>query len=149
MIRRYVFDTVSFINYYSDFFQEEDRLSPRIRREIDRCLSEDYVNHKIIIPSVVFVEIFQKQLNTSDREIAPRFKYEVFIPLADNDDVEIKGIEKEVLKVYSRIDNSVVKLETHDKIILASAAQVDGILISNDSKIKEYVESTNLVELVF
>jgi len=149
MTHLYVFDSVSFINYYNTFFNEQDRLSKRIRQEIDHCLSPDYITHKIILPSIVLVELFQKQLNTKDDEIASQFKYEILSPLLDNEDVEIKGIELDVLKIYSQIDNNIIKLENHDKIILSSAIHVDGVLITNDAKIQTYVEATNVVQLAF
>lgn len=147
MIQHFVFDTVSFINYHCDFFNEKSRLSSGTIENLRRCFSADFVNYKLIVPSIIFVEIFDKQLKTDER--AARFKSEILSKYLDCEDVEIKNIDKEVLHLYANIDNNIIKLETHDKIILSSAIQMNGKLITNDAKIKEYVEKTNVVELTF
>jgi len=147
MTHLFVFDTVGFINYHYDFFGEKSRLSSQIIKDIEKCLSPDFIDYKLIIPSIVFVEIFDKQLNSDEK--AFMFKYEILSRYLNSDDVEIKGLDKEVLQIYHNIHNNVIQLETHDKIILSSAIQMQGKLITNDGKIKTYIDATNAVELVF
>jgi predicted nucleic acid-binding protein len=147
MIHYYVFDTVGFINYHCDFFNEPSRLSRKVISDVEKCLSSDFFEYKLIIPSIVFVEIFEKKLRND--ELAAKFKSEILTMYLDADDVEIKGLEKEVIEVYNNIDNNIIKLETHDKIIIASAIQMKGKLISNDGKLTTYANATQSVELVF
>jgi len=147
MIHHFVFDTVGFINYHYEFFNETNRLSQRVTTDIKKCLSPDYIDYKLIIPSIVFIEVFDTQL-TND-EIAVRFKSEIFSMYLDCDDVEIKGLEKEVIEIYNSIDDNIIKLETHDKIILSSAIQMNGKLITNDGKITTYNNAVQVIELVF
>lgn len=147
MIHHFVFDTVGFINFHHDFFNEKLHLSQRLIEDVNKCLSPDYIDYKLIIPSIVFVEIFDKQLRTDEK--ASQFKYEILSKYLSCDDVEIKGIDKEVLEIYYSINNNVIQLETHDKIVLSSAIQMQGKLITNDGKITTYVEATQAVEIVF
>ncbi|MDB5132390.1 MAG: hypothetical protein JWR02_2139 [Mucilaginibacter sp.] len=147
MTHHFVFDTVGFINFHFEFFNEKSKLSKRVIADIEKCLSSDYINYKLIIPSIVIVEIFEKQLNSEEK--ASRFKYEIMSQYFDSEDVEIKGLEKEVLEIYKNINDEIIQLETHDKIILASAIQMEGKLITNDTKIATYVNATEVVELVF
>ena len=124
-----------------------ERLSKKVISDIEKCLSPDYVDYKLIIPSIVLVEVFEKQLRSDEK--AFNFKYNILSRYLDCDDVEIKGLEKEVIEIYNSIDNDIIKLETHDKIILSSAIQMNGKLITNDGKITTYVDATHSVELVF
>jgi hypothetical protein len=147
MTHLFVFDTVSFINYHCDFFNEKPRLSKSVVDDINKCLSADFLEYKLIIPSIVFVEIFDKQLKTDEK--ASRFKSEILSVFLGSDDVEIKGLDAEILEIFCNIDNDIIKLETHDKLILSSAIQMKAKLITNDEKIRTYVESTGGVEIVF
>lgn len=147
MTHLFVFDTVSFINYHFDFFNEKLKLSKNVVDDIKKCLSPDYLDYKLIIPSIVFVEVFDKQLKTD--EIASRFHSEILSVFRDSDDVEIKGLDAEILEIFYNIDNDIIKLETHDKLILSSAIQMKAKLITNDEKIKAYIDSTGEVEIVF
>jgi hypothetical protein len=147
MVHHFVFDTVGFINYHNDFFNEKSSLSARVINDIQKCMSPDFINYKLIIPSIVFVEIFDKQLDSDEK--AAKFKYEILSQYLNCEDVEIKALDQEVLEIYYSINDNIIQLETHDKIILSSSIQMQGKLITNDSKIKTYVEATNAVELVF
>ncbi|MCZ4221938.1 PIN domain-containing protein [Pedobacter rhodius] len=147
MTHLFVFDTVSFINYHFDFFDEKLKLSKNVVDDIKRCLSPDFLDYKLIIPSIVFVEIFDKQLKTDEK--ASKFKSEILSVFLDSDDVEIKGLDAEILEIFYNIDNDIIKLETHDKLILSSAIQMKAKLITNDEKIKTYIDTTGEVEIVF
>jgi len=143
----FVIDTVSFINYFNDFFEEKRMLSKKASEIIDRCLNPDFENYKLIVPSIVLVEIFEKQLRTDEK--AEQFKFTILKPLLDNLDVEIKGFEREVLQVFCGIDDSIVKLENHDKIILSSALQMQAPIITKDGEIQKYLNKSQEIEHFF
>ena len=143
----YVIDTVTFINYFNLFFIEERILSKRASDIIDKCLSSDYPNFKIIIPSIVLIEVFEKQLKTDER--SEEFRFTILKPLLDNLDVEIKGLEKEVLEIFIDIDDSIIRLENHDKLILSSAIQMDAPIITKDGKIQSYLNKSKVIEHFF
>lgn len=143
----YVIDTVTFINYFNKFFQETRILSKKASDIIDKCLSSEHSQFKIIIPSIVLIEVFEKQLKTDER--SEEFKYTILKPLFDNPDVEIKPLEQEVLQTFVKIDSSIVRLENHDKIILSSAIQMQVPIITNDSKIQSYLKRHKVIEHFF
>lgn len=131
-MNRYVLDTVGFINFFNVFFGEKDILSKSTRKTIERCFSLSYNNYKLIIPSVVFIEIHKKFLKTE--EDCLKFYYEIYSLVQDSEDIEVKPIEKEVLEIFSNISQE-HSLELHDRIVFSSAIQLEAPLITNDSKI--------------
>lgn len=139
---RFVIDTVAFINYHNSYFSESDKLTGKTRDIISKCLDSSYNYYKLIVPSVVFIEIFKKFLR--NEEDSKRFYYEVYSPIRDLDDVEIKSIEKEVLELMIKIGPE-HSLDLHDKLIYASAAQLQCPLISNDPKIIKANKTEHLV----
>lgn len=144
----FVLDTVGFINYFNDFFSEDNKLSPKARGIIELCFDYTQSQYKLSIPSVVLLEIFEKFLRGED--IVLKFRYEIFSKIEHNPDIEIKSIDKEVLYYYSLIDDDIIKLEYHDKLITASAIQINAPLITCDSKIIEYMsKSPKPIELIF
>jgi hypothetical protein len=143
MTQIYVIDTVAFINYYHIFFGEKSFLSERTIKIIDNCISSVKPDYKLIIPSIVLLEIFDKQLPTDEK--AEEFKYNILKPLIDNNDIEIKGIEPEVLFVLAHINDPNFKLENHDLIVLSSAVQMTVPIITNDRKIISFLNKTKLI----
>lgn len=144
MENRFVIDTVAFINYYTDFFREKDELSKQARKSIDSCLDKYTNTHRLIIPSIVLIEVFRKFLKSP--ELVNKFYYEVFMPLKENECVEIKPIENEVLEVFKDLND--FKLENHDRLIFASAIQLNSVLITKDPMIIDYNKKRNLVPLI-
>ncbi|HLT65700.1 MAG TPA: hypothetical protein VKZ80_05035 [Flavobacterium sp.] len=145
---KYVIDTVGLIAYYNGiFFESEKFLSKKVKSIIDKCLSKDYLGYKLIIPSVVFIEIFEKQLKSE--ESVAKFKSSVFKPLQDNEFVEIRSLDLEVLQIYFSFNDQIAKLETHDKIIYSTSIMLDSTLISCDEKIIHYNSKTELIEIIF
>lgn len=141
MESRFVIDTVGFVNYHTDFFHEKDELSKKTRTIIDSCLDKYTNSHRLVIPSIVLIEVFRKFLKTT--ELVRKFYYEVFIPLKENEYVEIKPIEMEVLQAFKDLND--FKLESHDRIIYAAAIQLNSILITNDPMIINYNRKRGLV----
>src|SRR5579871_570783 len=105
----FVLDTVGFINYFKDFFNEDERLSIDARELINNCFDFESPNHKLSIPSVVFIEIFEKFLKGQEK--VSQFRYEIFSKIENNPDIEIKSIDKEVLEHFCSIDDDILKLE--------------------------------------
>lgn len=143
MTRIFVIDTVAFINFYNDFFEEERFLSRNTLRIIEDCLNSEKRDYKLIIPSVVLVEIFDKQLKTDEK--TAEFKYNILKPLMENEDVEIKSIEPEVLAVISDINDPDYKIENHDLIVLSSAVQMGATLITKDRKVISFLNKKGLI----
>jgi PIN domain nuclease of toxin-antitoxin system len=144
----YVLDTVGFINFFRDFFEEEEKLSAKAREIIEFCFDYSYPQYKLSIPSVVFIEIFDKFLK--GKEVVLKFRYEILSKIENNPDIEIKAIDKEVINSFCLIDDGILKLEYHDKLITASALQLGTTLITCDSKITKYItKSHNPIKLIF
>ncbi|HEY0764030.1 MAG TPA: hypothetical protein VGD61_16765 [Pyrinomonadaceae bacterium] len=95
---------------------------------------------RLTIPSVVFVEVFEKWLTTEEK--LRQFYYEAFVAVEDSPNIEVRAIEQEILEalVGVQLDNH----EIHDKIILASAIVVNGQLITSDSVISSYIAAKGL-----
>ena len=126
-----VIDTVAFINYFREYINNEPiRISRSTSAIISKSLSSEHVNYKLCVPSVVFIEVFDKFLKTEEQSL--KFYYNVFVRLKSNPKVEIKGIELGVLAQFFSITYD---LEQHDKIIYSSAREIDATLITNDPKI--------------
>jgi PIN domain nuclease of toxin-antitoxin system len=136
----FVLDTVGFINYFRFFFKEEDRLSAKSRQIIEFCFDYQRPEFKLSIPSVVFIEVFEKFLKGKENVL--RFRYDILSKIENNPDIEIKSIDKEVLTTFSTIDDAIIKLEYHDKLITASALQLQVPIITCDSKISEYIKKS-------
>lgn len=134
----FVVDTVSFINYFNDVFGENEKISNDARRILHNGITGGSVTN-IVVPSVVLLEIYYKHLRTE--YFREKFLYECYYRIKNNDNIEIKGIEKGVLKALSAIDDGVVNLEYGDKLILASAIELEVPIITVDFKITKYCKA--------
>lgn len=134
MENRYVIDTVGLINYFNVFFNEKNILSTETRRKIDLCFDKFLSSHKLVIPSIVILEIFRKFLVTEEK--SKNFYYEVYLGIVNNPNIEIKPLEKEVLEVFESLND--FDMEHNDKLIYSSAIQLNSVLISNDPIIIRY-----------
>lgn len=134
MENRYVIDTVGLINYFNVFFEEREILSPETRKKIDLCFDKYINSHKLIIPSIVLLEIFRKFLISEEK--ARQFYYEIYVQINENENIEIKAIEKEVLEIFEKLND--FDMEHNDKLIYSSAIQLNCSLISNDPIIIRY-----------
>jgi predicted nucleic acid-binding protein len=142
----YVIDTNGIIGYFDHVFEAPANLSMSTRSLIERALSTSPQEVKLSIPSIVFVEIFEKWLDCE--EMAAKFHYEVFNLLARSPNIEIKPVEQEVLENMLEIRGTLADHEIHDKIILASAMMLNCSIITTDPKIREYVEVNGVIPSV-
>lgn len=139
----YVIDTNALICYFAHVFNRPSDLSPKAQNLIKHALSTSPVEVKLSIPSVVFVEIFEKWLRTE--EFARQFHYEVFHLIKQSPNIEIKPVEGEVLENLLNISGTLSNHEIHDKIILASAMMLECPLITIDRAIVEYVKQNQVI----
>lgn len=89
------------------------------------------------VPSIVFIEIYEKWLKSG--EFSRKFFYEVFIPLKQSPNVEIRAIDQEVLENLLTVDGCLAKHDLHDKIVVASAITLECAIITLDENIIEFV----------
>jgi hypothetical protein len=143
MTRLYVIDTNALISYFSSVFGEKQQLSKKAYSIIRHGIEVPSSNIRLSIPSVCFVEIFEKWL--LDEEFAARFNYEVYIPIRQSPNIEIKPLEREVVENILLIDRSLESQDIHDKIVLASAMMLKCPLITTDSSIIDYVSRNNAI----
>ena len=141
MEKRYVIDSVAFINYFNQFFEENNQLSNETRKILDKCFNKRNTYYFLVIPSIVFIEIFRKFLKSE--ELVRKFYYDIYLSILDNETIEIKPIEKEVLQIFQKLYD--FKLEHHDRLVFATSIQLYSILITRDPDIIKYNKKRNLV----
>jgi PIN domain nuclease of toxin-antitoxin system len=136
MRQYYVIDTTSLISYYPEIFKQE----VKIKQEYLELIKHAFFPSspiRIIVPSIVFIEIFEKW---SVNEENSRCIYsEIFSPINEAPNFEIAPLESEVLEKFISINDDIVNLENHDKIIVATALMHECPIISDDPKIRSYM----------
>lgn len=139
---RFVIDTTALISYFSDLFNQKSQISKKGLSIIEKAfLYED--SAVVVVPSVVFVEIFDKWFagdKISDEEFRARFIIEVYEMIRQASNFEIREIDIEVLERFLSLDDSEINLENRDRIILASAIVLEARLITSDGKIINYIQ---------
>ena len=139
----YVSDTNALISYFSEVFEQEPVVSSKALSLIGSALSTSESEYKLSVPSVVFIEIYEKWCDEGER--LAKIYWNVFRVLAESPNVEIKPIEREVLENLMQIN---LRHEMHDKIILASAMMLDCPLITSDLTIIDYVEKNKVIPAI-
>ena len=141
--KRYVIDTNGLISFFSRVFEDAPEfdgappISRRTRRAIDLAVSPHEGGVLLSVPSTVFIEIYEKWLRSG--EFYRKFFYEVFIPLKQSPNVEIRAIDQEVLGNLLFVGGCLAKHDLHDKIVVASAITLECPIITVDHKIIEFV----------
>lgn len=143
MDRLYVIDTVAVVSFFHEIFEVAPRLSREVEKLVERAFSTTEADIKLSIPSVVFVEIFEKWFKSE--EFAERFHYDVFERILQSPNIEIKPIEREVLENLLNIGGNLLDHDVHDKIILASAIMLHCPLITTDKEIIQYVKQNEVI----
>lgn len=144
---RFVIDTTTLISYFSRVFGQPSKISPQGLVYVDKVF-RGHLNYAMIIPSIVFVEIFDKwfrERSNSSEEFRAKFLAEVYKPIKANPNIEIREMDIEVIENFLRLDDSLINLENRDKIILASAITLNVALITSDRKIKKYFAKHRII----
>lgn len=143
MSKRYVvIDTTALISYFDWVFEKPSQISDSAIKLIARAFQSES-DVVLSIPSIVLVEIFDKWVH--DDEFRAKFVSEVLGQILQYPNIEIKTIDKEVLQNFIKLDDEVVNLENHDKLILASAMMLGWALITSDEKISKYVRKHHVI----
>lgn len=145
--RRYVIDTNALISYFSSIFDVPPQVSSKGLSIIHKAF-QDNSDCLAIIPSVVFVEIFDKWFrdnNITGEEFRAKFISEVIVPIKNSPNIQIRELDKEILESFLSLNDTYIKLENRDRIILATAVVLNSYLITSDRKIKEYVEKYQVI----
>ena len=141
--KRYVIDTNGLISFFSEVFNDAPEFdgSPSISQKVRNIIQEAIFPYEgwvlLSVPSIVFIEIYEKWLRSG--EFFRKFFYEVFTPLKQSPNVEIREIDQEVLENLLTIDGCLAEHDLHDKIVVASAMTLECPIITFDQKIIEFV----------
>lgn len=141
-----VTDTDSIICYFNRVFGVPQKLLSRARGLIGCALLTCPSSVKLSIPSMVFMEIYDKWF--VNEETAAKLRYEVFEPIIRSPNIEIKPIEQEVLENLLKIGGNLASHDINDKLILASAMMLECPLITTDPKIIKYVKKSGCIPSV-
>lgn len=143
--KRYVIDTNGLISFFAGVFEDASgfdgapSLSQKTKNTIKKAVSPIEGGVLLSVPSIVFIEIYEKWLRSE--EFFRKFFYEVFIPLKQSPNVEIRAIDQEVLENLLTVDGCLAEHDLHDKIVVASAMTLECSIITVDPKIIEFVEN--------
>jgi hypothetical protein len=142
---RYVADTTSIISYFSDVFRRPPKISEKALRIIDSSFNGNTV---LIIPSIVFIEIFKKWFSSEER--SNQIRYEVYERIKAQPNIEIKPLEQEVLENFIAITDIEpdYNFDNHDKQVLASAMMLQAPLITSDTNIIRYNKRKNVIPTI-
>lgn len=128
--------------FFSEVFCIENLLSKKVVSLFNEALYGYESQVRIIVPSIVFVEIFEKW--SKSYEFLRKFYYEVFTPIYNSPNFEIRSIDFDTLIELQNIRGSFSRHDLHDKLILASALSLRSTLITSDSAIYDFVNQNKL-----
>ena len=140
---RYVIDTNGIIAFFTSVFEnvitvdESQKLSRQVRSTIREAIYSKESSVLLSVPSIIFIEIYKKWLHSD--EFKKKFFCEVFIPLKESPNVEIRAIDQEVLENLIDVDGILSRHDMNDKIVVASAMTLECALITVDRKIIRFV----------
>ena len=138
---RFVIDTTSLISYFPDLFNQGSKISAKALSIIDKAFADEN-SALIVVPSVVFVEIFDKWFSgdkSANDEFRARFNIDVFQTISKASNFEIRELDNEILEKFVELNDSNINLENRDKIILASAMVLEAPIITSDGIIIKYI----------
>jgi len=140
---RYVIDTNGLVSFFAEVFDDIPgfdgllSISQRAKTVIQEALLPLEGGVLLSVPSIVFIEIYEKWLRS--KEFLYEFFYEVFKPLQQSPNVEIRAIDQEVLENLLTVGGCLAEHDLHDKIVVASAMTLECPIITVDHKIIEFV----------
>jgi len=146
--KRFVIDTVALISYFAHIFNVTSKISQKGLSYIDMSFKDYNSKYLIIIPGVVFIEIFDKYFggnSAANKEFRAKFISEVFNPIKLAPNIEIRELDIEILESFLDLRDENIKLENRDKIILATAVILKSPLITSDTMLKKYCEKYRVI----
>lgn len=149
MRKLYVIDTCALISFFYHVFvfaqgyEGSPQLSKRTNNLIAEAIYSEWTQVRLSIPTVVFVEIFEKWFHSE--EFCRLFFYEIFSLLKRSENIEICPIDREVLENVIQIGGPLKRRDLHDRLILASAIALSVPLITTDEEITNYVNVTQVI----
>lgn len=142
----FVVDTCGLISFYKNIFNEKSTISEKSLEIIAKAFNDKSI--QLIFPNIVFIELFRLYFKTD--EMAKKIKYEIFIKISEQENMEIRSLDKEILENFIQITDieSGHNFDNHDKQILATAMTMQCPLITSDSRIKRYNYRKHVIPLV-
>jgi predicted nucleic acid-binding protein len=143
MRKLYVIDTCCLIAFFEEIFkyapnyEGSQELSSKSKSIITQAIYSKTTDIRLSVPSVVFIEIYEKWLRTE--EFSRTFFYEVYSVLTQSDNIEIRPIDREILEALIDINGILKDHDVHDKIVLASAIILESFLFTTDKDVIDYV----------
>jgi PIN domain nuclease of toxin-antitoxin system len=144
-VTRIVADTHAVIWYFARFFNQQNLNSDGVNDVFHQVLNKPLTNLRLVIPSVVFLEIFDKFCRTEND--AARIYYECFVPLETCPNVEIRELDKEVIEMVINLEGELKGHEVNDKIVVATSAVLNCVLLTKDPVIQKFSSNTNLIHV--
>lgn len=143
MKQKYIIDTTGLMSYFANVFEIKSKISKDAINVINEAFEEN--KHILLIPSIVFIEIFSKQFTTPER--AAKIRYAVYEKIKSCENISIEAIDQEVLECFIQIrdvENN-YNFDNHDKIIFATAIKYQAPLITSDLRLIRYNKRKKLI----
>jgi predicted nucleic acid-binding protein len=142
---RFVIDTTAIISYFDSVFERGSQITKQALQFIDNAFEIEYETI-LVIPGVVFVEIFDKWFHdVQGEEFQSKFRSEVLEPILRAPNIEIREIDNETLEAFLTLQDQNINLENRDRLILASAVVLNTPLITSDSKLIRFVRKNRVI----
>lgn len=146
MKQRYIIDTTALMSYFANIFEIESKIS----KEALTIIDEAFENKKyiLLIPSIVFIEIFSKQFISLER--ASKIRYAVYEKIKTCENISIESIDQEVLECFIQVTDVEANhnFDNHDKIIFATAIKYQAPLVTSDLRLIRYNRKKKLIPSV-
>ena len=143
MKQKYVIDTTALMSYFSSTFEIQNKMSQHALDIISQAFNNDSII--LLIPSIVFVEIFSNQFTNVER--SEKIRYEVYEKIKSCDNISIEAIDKEVLEAFLKITDIEKKysFDNHDKLIYSTAIKYNVPLLTSDLRLKRYNKKKKMI----
>lgn len=143
MKQKYVIDTTALMSYFSSTFEIQNKMSKQALDIISKAFNNN--NVILLIPSIVFVEIFSKQFTNEER--SEKIRYEVYEKIKNCNNISIEPIDQEILESFIKITDIEKKycFDNHDKLIYSTAMKYNVPLLTSDFRLKKYNKKKKMI----
>ncbi len=146
--KRFIIDTTAIISYFDSVFEQGSQVTKEALRFINNAFETEYETI-LVIPGVVFVEIFDKWFRDANgEEFQAKFRAEVLEPILRAPNIEIREIDNEILEAFLTLQDQDINLENRDRLILASAVVLNTPLITSDRKLIRFVKKNKIIPYI-